>query len=78
MTDIIKTQKLSTHFPGVQAVEDLSLNIREGEIYGFLGLNGAGKTTTIRILLGLIQPTSGACFIPENRSGRGIRISGKT
>lgn len=71
MTDIIKTQKLSKHFPGVQAVEDLSLNIREGEIYGFLGLNGAGKTTTIRILLGLIQPTSGACFIHGKQVGPG-------
>ncbi|NMC36890.1 MAG: ABC transporter ATP-binding protein [Bacteroidales bacterium] len=63
MTEIIKTQKLSKYFPGVQAVDDLSLNIREGEVYGFLGLNGAGKTTTIRMLLGLIQPSSGASFI---------------
>jgi ABC-2 type transport system ATP-binding protein len=63
MTEIIKTKNLSKHFPGVQAVDNLSLNIREGEIYGFLGLNGAGKTTTIRMLLGLIQPTSGASYI---------------
>ena len=63
MTEIIQTRKLSKHFPGVQAVDDLSLNIREGEVYGFLGLNGAGKTTTIRMLLGLIRPTSGASFI---------------
>jgi ABC-2 type transport system ATP-binding protein len=40
------------------AVDDLNLTIRKGEIYGFLGPNGAGKTTTLRMLLGLIRPTS--------------------
>ena len=63
MTEIIKTENLSKQFKKVKAVVDLSLNIRESEIYGFLGLNGAGKTTTIRMLLGLIQPTSGASYI---------------
>jgi len=63
MTEIIITKKLSKHFKEVHAVVDLSLNIMEGEIYGFLGLNGAGKTTTIRMLLGLIQPTFGASYI---------------
>jgi ABC-2 type transport system ATP-binding protein len=63
MTEIIRTEGLVKHFRKVKAVSDLSLNIRKGEIYGFLGLNGAGKTTTIRMLPGLIQPTSGACFI---------------
>jgi ABC-2 type transport system ATP-binding protein len=63
MTEIIQTEKLSKHFKKVHAVNELSLNIRRGEIYGFLGLNGAGKTTTIRMLLGLIQPTSGASYI---------------
>jgi ABC-2 type transport system ATP-binding protein len=63
MKDIISTESLSKRFGKVQAVNDLSLNIREGEIYGFLGLNGAGKTTTIRMLLGMIRPTSGASYI---------------
>lgn len=63
MSEIIRTEALYKHFRKVKAVSDLSLNIRKGEIYGFLGLNGAGKTTTIRMLLGLIQPTSGDCFI---------------
>jgi ABC-2 type transport system ATP-binding protein len=63
MTEIIKAERLSKNFSKVQAVADLYLNIRKGEIYGFLGLNGAGKTTTIRMLLGLIQPTSGASYI---------------
>jgi ABC-2 type transport system ATP-binding protein len=63
MNEIIRTERLTKHFKTVHAVVDLSLNIREGEIYGFLGLNGAGKTTTIRMLLGLIQPTFGASYI---------------
>lgn len=63
MAEIIQTRKLSKDFKKVHAVIDLSLNIREGEIYGFLGLNGAGKTTTIRMLLGLIKPSSGASYI---------------
>ena len=45
--------------PDVVAVDDLSLNIRAGEVYGLLGPNGAGKTTTLRVLLGLVRPTSG-------------------
>ena len=44
---------------GVKAVQDVSLTVRAGEVYGFLGANGAGKSTTIRMLLGLIAPTSG-------------------
>ena len=62
-TDIIRTESISKHYGDVHAVSDMSLNVRKGEIYGFLGLNGAGKTTTIRMLLGLIRPTSGAAFI---------------
>lgn len=70
MTEIIRTEALFKHFRKVKAVSELSLNIRKGEIYGFLGLNGAGKTTTIRMLLGLIQPTSGACFI----AGKQVKV----
>lgn len=63
ITDIIRTENISKHYGDVHAVSDMSLNVREGEIYGFLGLNGAGKTTTIRMLLGMIRPTSGVAFI---------------
>lgn len=62
-TEIIKTESISKHYGDVHAVSDMSLNVRKGEIYGFLGLNGAGKTTTIRMLLGMIRPTSGSAFI---------------
>jgi len=63
MDDIIRTENLSKQYGDVLAVSDMSLNVRKGEIYGFLGLNGAGKTTTIRMLLGMIRPTSGAAYI---------------
>jgi ABC-2 type transport system ATP-binding protein len=71
MTVIIKTERLSKNFRKVNAVADLALNIREGEIYGFLGLNGAGKTTTIRMLLGLIRPSSGAAWIYDKKVSPG-------
>jgi beta-exotoxin I transport system ATP-binding protein len=56
---IIETSGLRKQFGPTLAVSDLSLGVREGEVFGFLGPNGAGKTTTIRLLLGLIFPTAG-------------------
>ena len=63
MSDCITTAGLTKYFGKVCAVNDVSLHVREGEIYGFLGLNGAGKTTTIRMLLGMIKPTAGAAYL---------------
>jgi len=62
MNDVpaIEATGLTKRFSDVLAVNDVSLNIRGGEIYGFLGLNGAGKTTTIRMLLGMIKPSEGS------------------
>ncbi len=54
---------LCKRFGALAAVEDLSLTVEEGKVYGFLGPNGAGKTTTIRMLLGLIAPSSGSVRI---------------
>jgi ABC-2 type transport system ATP-binding protein len=59
----IETEKLGKRYGDVTAVEDLSLQVAEGEIYAFLGLNGAGKTTTIRMLLGMIKPTNGTATV---------------
>jgi ABC-2 type transport system ATP-binding protein len=67
MTDIISTDCLYKSFGKVRAVSDLSLHVRESEIYGFLGLNGAGKTTTIRMLLGMIKSTSGDSFLFDSK-----------
>lgn len=62
---IIQTERLSKRFgkAPTRAVEDISLHVGRGEIYGFLGLNGAGKTTTIRMLLGMIKPDSGTTYL---------------
>jgi ABC-2 type transport system ATP-binding protein len=56
---ILITRQLSKRYGARQAVADLDLEVRPGEIFGFLGPNGAGKTTTIRMLLGLVRPTAG-------------------
>jgi ABC-2 type transport system ATP-binding protein len=59
MDNIILTHKLSRFFDTTRAVSDLTIAVPAGIIYGFLGPNGSGKTTTIRLLLGLLAPTSG-------------------
>jgi ABC-type multidrug transport system ATPase subunit len=59
MTAIIETSGLTKRFGAVTAVDRLDLDVREGDVYGFLGANGSGKTTTVRMLLGLVLATSG-------------------
>ena len=59
MSAVIEIEHLSKQFTEVRAVDDLSFSVQQGEVYGFLGQNGAGKSTTIRMLLALVQPTSG-------------------
>jgi ABC-2 type transport system ATP-binding protein len=63
MAAIIETKGLTKHFKNVQAVQDLTLSVEEGAIYGFVGPNGAGKTTTMHILTTLLQPTSGEAWV---------------
>jgi ABC-2 type transport system ATP-binding protein len=60
---IIKTVNLTKKYKKYEAVSNLNLNVKEGEIFGFLGPNGAGKTTTLLMLLGLSQPTGGSAEI---------------
>ena len=55
----IRTERLSRDFTAVRALDELSIEVPTGSIFGFLGPNGAGKTTTIRLLLGLLEPTRG-------------------
>jgi len=59
----IATMGLTKHYGKVVALESLDLEVRRGEIFGFLGSNGSGKTTTIRLLLGLVRPTRGSATI---------------
>jgi ABC-2 type transport system ATP-binding protein len=61
--DVIVLNGLTKTFRDVRAVDDVSFSVRRGEIFGFMGHNGAGKTTTIRMLLGLIKPTSGRASV---------------
>jgi ABC-2 type transport system ATP-binding protein len=63
MAAAITTEALTKHFPGVRALEDLTLDVPQGSIYGFLGANGAGKTTAIKILAGLSRPTRGSATV---------------
>ena len=62
----IKTEKLRKEYKDVVAVDDLDLEIEEGELFSLLGVNGAGKTTTIKMLTTLAKPTSGNAFIFGN------------
>jgi ABC-2 type transport system ATP-binding protein len=71
---MIRTQELSKHFQvngsPVKAVDSLSLQVNEGEVFGFLGPNGAGKTTTVRLLACLIAPTSGRAWVNNLEVGK--------
>jgi ABC-2 type transport system ATP-binding protein len=60
---MIKTEHLSKHYETLTAVEDVTFEVRPGEVLGFLGPNGAGKTTTMRMLAGFVTPTSGKASI---------------
>ena len=63
-SNIVETRGLTKRYGnGVLAVDRLDLRVRHGEVYGFLGPNGAGKTTTLRMLVGLIRPTSGSATV---------------
>ena len=65
MSDLaLETQDLTKRFGARTAVDRLSLRVERGDIYGFLGPNGAGKSTTLRMLLGLVRPTSGVVRFP--------------
>ena len=69
----IETEDLGKCYGDVRAVEHLSLRVAQGEIYAFLGLNGAGKTTTIRMLLGMIKPTTGYARVLQTKVRLGNR-----
>ncbi len=83
---VIEMRELSKRYgERVVAVDRLALRVRRGEVYGFLGPNGAGKTTTLRMLLGLIRPTSGSALVlgaapgtPEGLAGIGALIETPT
>ena len=65
----IKTNKLCKYYKEVKAVNEVDLEIKEGELFALLGINGAGKTTLIKMLTGLIMPTSGDISIFNMKYG---------
>jgi ABC-2 type transport system ATP-binding protein len=65
---LIKTVNVSKRFGEVLAVDNVSLEIPSGTILGMIGPNGSGKTTLIRMMVGILKPSSGACFIGEKRA----------
>ncbi len=69
---VVEAHRLTRNFGGLTAVEDLSLEMSEGEVLAFLGPNGAGKTTTIRMLSGIISPTTGYAVVDGRRTGENV------
>ena len=69
-TTIVETHGLTKRYgSGVLAVDSVDMSVRRGEVYGFLGPNGAGKTTTLRMLVGLIRPSSGTALVTGHAPG---------
>ncbi|MDH5688887.1 MAG: ATP-binding cassette domain-containing protein, partial [Candidatus Bathyarchaeota archaeon] len=60
---MIEVQNLTKRFSGTTVLRGIDFQVKEGEIFGYLGPNGAGKTTTMRIILGLLKPTSGRALV---------------
>src|SRR5512143_1057337 len=78
-TPVIEISSLTRRFGETKAVDNLSLHVQAGEIFGFLGHNGAGKTTTVRLLNGVIEPTSGsACVLGLDPQAQGPALRART
>jgi len=78
MPNVIELEGVGKQYKGVAALRDLHLNVSRGEVLGLLGHNGAGKTTTIKIILGIIEQTSGRVEVlghsPSGRDARALRM----
>lgn len=77
----LEMRELSKTYPGgTEAVRSVTLSLEEGEVFGFLGPNGAGKTTTVKLLTGILSPTSGGCSVlgidPSAQPERAHMVSG--
>jgi ABC-type multidrug transport system ATPase subunit len=73
--DVVKTHELTKRYGDRLAADRVSLTVKRGEVYGFLGPNGAGKTTTLRMILGLIRPTSGSATVLGQPAGGAAAIA---
>lgn len=70
MQDVISTTNLTKYYGKNRGIIDLNLKVHKGEVFGFIGPNGAGKSTTLRVLLGLVTPTSGSAEIFGRKVGK--------
>nr|WP_197735449.1 ABC transporter ATP-binding protein [Rubrobacter xylanophilus] len=73
---LVETRGLTKRYGRIDAVDGLDLTVRRGEVYGFLGPNGAGKSTTLRMLLGLVRPTSGSARVLGEEPGSPAALAG--
>ena len=74
---MIEVQNLTKTFNGKTVLNGISFEVKEGEIFGYLGPNGAGKTTTMRIMLGLLKPTSGNVLVQGQNLGENEELRNK-
>ena len=65
MNSMIRTENLTRAYGGVTVVDSMNIEVGKGEVCGFIGPNGSGKTTTICMMVGLVEPTGGRCFIND-------------
>jgi ABC-type multidrug transport system ATPase subunit len=73
---LVETSGLGKRYGSITAVRDLNISVRRGEVYGFLGPNGAGKTTTLKMLLGLVKPSSGTAKVLGEEPGSPLGLQG--
>jgi ABC-2 type transport system ATP-binding protein len=70
--NVVETTELTKQYGDRLAVDQVNMTVKRGEVYGFLGPNGAGKTTTLRMMLGLIRPTSGSATVLGQPAGEAV------
>ena len=70
--NVVETTELTKQYGNRLAVDRVSMTVKRGEVYGFLGPNGAGKTTTLRMMLGLIRPSSGSATVLGQPAGKAV------
>ncbi len=74
---ILKVEGLSKYFGGIKAIDNVDIDIRQGEIVALIGPNGAGKTTFFNCLTGIYTPTAGDIYLSDPRNGKTTRLNGK-
>lgn len=75
---MIIAENLTKIYNGIKVVDSVNFTINKGDIFGFIGPNGAGKTTTIGMMVGMIEPTLGKCYINEDDGKYRLTFIGET